>query len=409
MTQEFDSYRLSNGMVVLGEPMKAVATSAFGIMIPCGASLLEDRCSGAASVISDWIFRGAANRSSRELSDAIDGLGLHRGCSIGSSHLTVGAVCEAGNLSSAVDIYADIVLRASLADEEFEPARQLAIEAVLALDDDPRQKVMIELRKRFYPKPLGNSTLGSIEDLEKLTAEKARGIIDENFNISESIFCVAGKYDFAKLCDQLEQLFGKEPKRAGKSINIKHDGQDYNHIANEGAQVHIGLMTSTVTPTDEQYYDALTAVSILSGGMSARLFTEVREKRGLCYAIGARYHGLKDAAGIACYAGTLPETAQKTADVIIAEFKRLCEGISEDELARAKVGLTSSSILSSESSSSRCSAIGSDYYILGHIRSLDEIKEAIDRVSVKSVMEYLDGHSFEKFTAVSIGPKAIEV
>lgn len=409
MAQEFDRYTLGNGMVVLGEPMKAVATSAFGLMMPCGASRLEDGFSGASHVISDWIFRGAGNLNSRELSDSIDGLGLHRSCSVDSSHLTLGAVCESGNLDSALDIYADIVLRPKLDEKAFEPARQLAIESVLGLDDDPRQKVMIELRKRFYPRPLGNSTLGNVEDLESLTAESVRGIISENFNISETIFCVAGKYNFKALCAQLEKLFGVQEQRTCKAITVEDDGQHYKHIANAGAQVHIGLMTNTVRPAEAQYYDALAAVSVLSGGMSARLFTEVREKRGLCYAIGAKYHGLKEAAGIACYSGTMPDTAQETSDVIISEFKRLADGIREDELDRAKVGLKSSTILSSESSSSRASAIGSDYYVLGHVRSLDEIKAGIDRTSVSSVMEYLQANPFETFTGVSIGPRSIEV
>ena len=100
------------------------------------------------------------------------------------------------------------------------------------------------------------------------------------------------------------------------------------------------------------------AVSVLSGGMSARLFTEVREKRGLCYAVAARYHCLKEAAGISCYAGTTPEKAQETIDVIMAEFNRLSEGISEEEIQRAKTGLKSALILQSESSSSRAGGIG---------------------------------------------------
>ena len=86
-------------------------------------------------------------------------------------------------------------------------------------------------------------------------------------------------------------------------------------------------MTPAVPPGHEDYYSARVAVSVLSGGMSARLFTEVREKRGLCYAIGARYHSLKDAAGIACYAGTTPDKAQETLDVTVAEFRRLADGI----------------------------------------------------------------------------------
>jgi predicted Zn-dependent peptidase len=168
-------------------------------------------------------------------------------------------------------------------------------------------------------------------------------------------------------------------------------------------------MTETVKPTDVDYYNARIAISVLSGGMSARLFTEVREKRGLCYAIGARYHGLKQAAGIMCYAGTTPDKAQETLDCIIGEFNRLGEGITEDEIARAKVGLKSSLILQSESSSSRAGAIGSDHYILGRIRSLDEIKDKIEATSVDSVLAFLRSNPFREFTVVTIGPKQVNV
>jgi len=167
-------------------------------------------------------------------------------------------------------------------------------------------------------------------------------------------------------------------------------------------------MTNTVKPIDKDYYNARVAVSVLSGGMSARLFTEVREKRGLCYAIGARYHGLKEAAGIMCYAGTTPENAQETLDVIMAEFKRLSEGISEEEISRAKVGLKSSLILQSESSSSRAGGIGSDYYMLGKVRSLDEIKNKIEETSVDSVLRFLRNNKFKDFTVVTIGPKCLK-
>jgi predicted Zn-dependent peptidase len=172
--------------------------------------------------------------------------------------------------------------------------------------------------------------------------------------------------------------------------------------------VHIGLMTETVKPTDEDYYNARVAVSVLSGGMSARLFTEVREKRGLCYAIGARYHGLKDAAGIMCYAGTTPQKGQETLDVIIGEFNRLTEGISEEEIDRAKVRLKSALILQSESSSSRAGAIGSDCYILGRVRSLDEIKNKIEQTTVDSVLGFLRNNKFKDFTVVTIGPKCLK-
>jgi predicted Zn-dependent peptidase len=168
-------------------------------------------------------------------------------------------------------------------------------------------------------------------------------------------------------------------------------------------------MTETVKPTDEDYYNARVAISVLSGGMSARLFTEVREKRGLCYAIGARYHGMKEAAGVMCYAGTTPDKAQETLDCVIGEFNRLGEGISREEIDRAKVGLKSSLILQSESSSSRAGSISSDYYMLGRVRSLDEIKDRIEATSVDSVLAFLRNNPFSDFTIVTIGPKQVNI
>jgi len=409
MTEKFDKHVLKNGMVLLGEPMEAVESVAFGFMLPAGAALMPDGCCGAGSVIAEWIFRGAGDRNSRQLSDELDGLGLARSRSVSSSHITVGAALEAGNLAQAMDLYADIVLKPSLQQDQFELARQLAVDGVLSLDDDPRQKVMLKLREQFYPSPLGSSPVGEIAELKALTAEKANQIIKENFNLSQTILSVAGKYDFDAVCRQIEGLF-----ETGRQENVGHittgsKAGKYTHLDNDGAQVHIGLMTDTVKPTDEDYYNARVAVSVLSGGMSARLFTKVREERGLCYAIGARYHCLKEAAGIMCYAGTTPDKAQETLDVIIQQFNELGDGISEEEIQRAKVGLQSSLILSSESSSSRAGSIASDYYMLGRVRSLDEIKEKIDQTSVDSVLTFLRGNKFKDFTVVTIGPKQVTV
>jgi predicted Zn-dependent peptidase len=407
MAESLDKYILKNGMVLLGEPMEAVESAAFGFMLPAGAAQLPDGCCGAGAVIADWIFRGAGDKNSRQLSDALDGLGLHRASSVNSSHITIGAVLEAGNLAEAIDLYADIILRASLKEEQFELARQLAIDGVLALDDDPRQKVVLKLREQFYPPPLGRSALGEIDELKTLTAEKTKQIIKNNFNLSQTIFTVAGKYDFDAIAAQMENLFETKPQKPLEAIKLGSKASKYEHLHNEGAQVHIGLMTETVKPVDEEYYNARVAVSVLSGGMSARLFTEVREKRGLCYAIGASYHTLKEAAGIMCYAGTTPEKSQETLDVIMAEFNRLSEGISKEEVERAKVGLKSSLILQSESSSSRAGGIGSDYYILGRVRSLEEIKNKIEATSVDSVLGFLRKNKFSDFTVVTIGPKEI--
>ncbi len=409
MAERFDKHILKNGMVLLGEPMEVVESVAFGFMLPAGAAMLPDDCCGAANVVADWVFRGAGDKNSRQLGDALDGLGLHRTSSVGSSHITIGAVLEADNLAEALDLYADIIRKPCLDKDQFELARQLAVDGVLALDDDPRQKVMLKLRELFYPAPLGRSVVGKIDELKTLTADKTRQIIKNSFNLSHTIFAVAGKYDFDAVTAQMEGLFEVDLQKPLEAPMVSGGPGRYTHIHNDGAQVHIGLMTETVKPADENYYDARVAVSVLSGGMSARLFKEVREKRGLCYAVGAHYHGLKEAAGIACYAGTTPDKAQETLDVIMDQFNRLAEGISAEEIQRAKVGLKSSLILQSESSTSRAGAIASDHYLLGRVRSLDEIKDKVEATSVDSVLRFLRNNRFENFTVVTIGPKKVVV
>ncbi|MCJ7777405.1 MAG: insulinase family protein [Sedimentisphaerales bacterium] len=417
MTEKFDKHILKNGMVIIGEPMEAVNSVAFDFMLPAGASVLPQGCCGAANVIADWIFRGAGSRNSRQLSDALDSLGIHRAESVGSSNITIGAVLEADNLAPALDLYADIILRPRLEEDQFEPAKQLAIDEVRSLNDEPRQKVMLKVQELFYPSPLGRSTVGDIDELAGLSAEKTQEIVKSNFNPSQTIFSIAGKYDFDAVCRKIEDEFEyriSNTESRNSTFDIRHSlplgprAGGYTHIDNDSAQVHIGLMTETVRPDDDEYYNARMAVSVLSGGMSARLFTEVREKRGLCYSVGARYHGLKQAAGVMCYAGTTPDKVQQTLDCIIGEFNRLRDGISQEEIERAKAGLKSILVLLSESSSSRAGAIGSDYYILGRLRCLDEIKDKIDATTVDSILCFLRANIFKDFTVMTIGPKDIQ-
>ena len=409
MAERLDKHVLKNGMVILGEPMEHVGSAAFTFLLPSGTSTLPDGCCGAGAVITDWLFRGAGTRSSRELNDALDGLGLQRNSSVTSSHISLGAALEAGNLASALVLYADIILRPSLNTEQFELSKQLAIHSLTALDDNPRQKVMLNLYEQFYPSPLGAPAMGKLDELKNLTVEGTEAIVKENFYLPGTIFAIAGKYDFDAVCKQLEQLFDAAHSEVDKQITLGRRGNKYTHQRHDGAQVHIGLMTETVTIASENYYDAMAAVSVLSGGMSSRLFTEVREKRGLCYAVGARYHTLKEFAGISCYAGTTPDKAQETLDIITAEFNRLCEGISEDEMQRAKVGLKSTLIMQSESSIARAGGIVSDYYLLGRVRSLEEIKNKLDQTCVDSVAGFLKNNRFKDYTVVTIGPKEISL
>lgn len=409
MTDKTDFYQLKNGLTILGERIEGIRSVSFNILTLGGAAYEPQGCCGAAAVLCDWVYRGAGSRNSQQLMEALDGLGVHHHASVSTYHFILSGAMESAALSVALPIYADMLRQPHLAEDSFELARQLALQELASLDDDPRSKVMTILYEQFYPAPLGRSTLGKKDDLETMTAGQCRPFAAAMLNPAQMIISVAGCYDFDAICRQIERLFADLPAKKTLELTLTPPGERYLHIDHPGAQVHIGLMTKMPPITAGGYYETMAAVNILSGSMSSRLFTEVREKRGLCYAVGAKYHTLKTVAGVSCYAGTTPEKAQQTLEVVWQQFQSLKDGISEDELYRAKVGLKSSLIMQSESSGARAAGIAGDYFLLGRVRSLEEIRAGIENLTTQRILDYLRKNPFETFTAVTIGPKSVQV
>lgn len=409
MTLNCDQYKLKNGLTILAQHLPNVNSVAFNFKIPTGAAHIPNGCCGAGSVLADLLFRGTQSLDSKELITQLDDLGLHRSSGITPHHINLTAALESANLEKALELYSQIILAPKFDPQQFEFSKELAIQELIGLDDDPRQKVMAKLKEQFYPDPLGRPTMGKKDELSALSAEKTSEVYKNNLDLSNVILSIAGKYDFDKICSQMEQLFETDNSTLLGNIKLGSTGNPYTHEKYDGTQLHIGLMAKAVPMQHVDYYTAVVISSILGGGMSARLFTEVREKRGLCYAVGARYNTIKDHGSFAAYAGTVPEKAQQTLDVIIAEFKKLKEGVSEEELDRAKTGLKSSVIMSSESSSVRASAIGADHFQIGSVRSLDELKQKIDSVTTDDITCYLKDNPFEKFTVFTIGPNELKV
>ena len=159
---------------------------------------------------------------------------------------------------------------------------------------------------------------------------------------------------------------------------------------------------------DDAYYPARIGQMVLSGGMGSRLFTEVREKRGLVYSVGASYHSLIDHAGIFVYAGTTPARAEETLEVTIAELRKMSDGADEAEMARARTQLKSAVIMQGESTSARSEALAADWDHLGRLRGLSEIAGAIDAVTADDVTDCARNWPAKDLTALTIGPEPIE-
>jgi predicted Zn-dependent peptidase len=227
------------------------------------------------------------------------------------------------------------------------------------------------------------------------------------FGPNNMIVSVAGNIDWPELKDQVEALFGDWRGGNEGSLRLRKAAGGRTHLAKDTTQTQIAICYPSVPFGHPEYYAAQGAVQVLSGGMGARLFTEVREKRGLCYSVWASYQTFKDRASVLCYAGTTNERAQETLDVTLGELRRLVDGISEEEVERVRAGLKSSVIMQEESTSARAGALASDWYYLGRVRPMEEIQGAIDALSPRSILRHVRQYPPRDFTIVTLGPKAL--
>jgi predicted Zn-dependent peptidase len=406
--QNVFQHTFPNGLTLLAERMDHVRSAALNFLVPAGCVYDPPENLGMASVMAEMITRGAGERSSRELSLALDNIGLDRDESVGQLHMRFWGATLARNLGAALEIYADILRRPHLPAEEIDAVRALAMQDILSLEDEPRAKVMVELRRRTWPHPLGQDRRGTVKGIKSLSAAKIRKQYEKLFGPKNMIVSVAGNIDWPDLKDQVETLFGDWKGGNEGQIKTSKTLGGNSHIAKDTTQTQIAISYPSVPFGNPEYYAAQGAVQVLSGGMGARLFTEVREKRGLCYSVWASYQTFKDRASVLCYAGTTNERAQETLDVTLEELKRLTEGVTEEEVERVRAGLKSSIIMQEESTSARAGALASDWYYLGRVRPIEEIQEAVDALSPRSILGHIKKHPPGDYTIVTLGPKKLK-
>jgi predicted Zn-dependent peptidase len=400
-------HTLANGLVLLAEPMDYVRSATATFMLPAGAAFdPADRC-GLAGILADLSTRGAGDRDNRQLTEAFDSLGVDRSESIDTFNLWYSGSTLGRNIPAAIDLFAEMIRRPTFPEAELEPIQALAIQDVQSLDDAPQDKVMIELRKRYYPAPLNADKMGTVEGIEAITLDDVRGAWQRGYRPNGAIFAFAGNFDWPKLKDQIEARFGDWKRGPEAPVTPGPLSPKSEHLTKDTQQTQIAMAYRAASITDADYYAARGMVGVLSGGMSSRLFTEVREKRGLCYSVFATHETYRDLGTIVAYAGTRNERAQETLDVMTAELRKLKDGVTDDETDRVKAGLKSSLIMRQESTGARAGAIASDYHLLGRVRSFDEIQAAIDGVTPAMVADAAARWSADSPTVVTLGPKPL--
>ena len=409
MAEKFFTHRFDNGLTLVGQQMDDVSSAATTLALPAGAAHDPEGGAGMATVGSAWVIRGAGARDTRSLNDVLDALGCQHHEDAHSEHLVIGTAQMGMNLPAVLPILADIIRQPHLSDAAFEPCRDLIAQSLAGLEDEPMRKCNVMIREMFFPQPLGRNPLGTAESLAAMTPQAARAHLHSRLCPDGTILAVAGRLDWGALVALVGQQLGDwiGPALAGPTITPAKRG--VTHVEKPTAQMQIALAYPAVTMDHPRYYAARVAEMVLSGGMSARLFTEVREKRGLVYAVHAGYHCMKGHAGMFVYAGTMPERAQETLTVVVRELRRLKEGVQPDELDRARTRLRSHLVMQGEATSSRADAMAGDWYHLGRLRGLAEISAAVSAITADDVVEYVRDFPPDDLTVLTIGPRALDV
>ena len=407
---EFEMIHLrtfDNGLTLIIEPISSVASCSMQWLVPAGTSHEPDSRVGITSVLAEMLFRGAGKRDSRTLSDDMDRIGLGRDCGVSGPHSWFMGTVLGNFIEPAMELASDILLRPALPAEGLEASRSLCQQAIDSLEDEPQQEAMLYVQRRHRPVPFNRSSYGMMDVVQSVTREELAAFCQMHFVPEGSILGLAGDVDPDAVTTLVERLVsswsGSCPEPVAQGSPLAGKG----HVQRESAQVHVAMAWEAPPAGSKTAILERLATRILGGATSGRLFTEVRQRRSLCYSVSATYRARRDVGEISLYAGTTPERASETLDVCLTEIDRMQEGISEEEFDRAMVGLRGSTVFNGERTQARAAALVGDFYALGRVRSMEDRLEELANVSLEDVNAYLRDRARPEPTIVTVGREAL--
>jgi predicted Zn-dependent peptidase len=401
-------HRLPNGIEMVGQYMPSLSSITFGFQLDAAVVNEPDEKQGLAHLFEYMLFQGTKQKDARALNEAFESLGARKGASTGLEVSQVWAQIVNTRFDATLQLINEILLTSTFPSEELEQMRSIVLQEIRRRDDEPMSRIFELVRANFYRgTALGRPILGSSESVSKLQRQDLVDFWKARYQPNNTLFAIAGKFDWDHVVEQMQTLFGNwtghaEPtpeQRPAPTTNIALEHQ-------EGKQEHLALMSPFPNYLDPDYYAAQVVSEALGGNMASRLFVEVREKRGLVYSVSAGLASNKNIGAMRIYAGTTPEQARACLKVIVDELYKLEQaGITTDELERAKVQLKSENVMRSEGSGARMGAISRSWWYERKLRTIQEVKDAIDAVTQEQVLNMLHRFSpLNLLTVAAIGP-----
>ncbi len=407
--QQINVHQLPNGLTLVGEIMPWLESAAFSFSVPAGCQYDPPQRAGLANFVCEMVQRGCGKLNSRQYIEQLEWLGIDYSSSASVYHTHFSGAMPAIRLHEAFDVYADVLRNPVIPEDQLEEGRMVCYQEIRSIEDDLARRVMLKIRQRQYGDPRGRWSQGSVDTVSSITVDDIRDFFRRFYQPHGLIVSVAGNFDWDTLVTKVESLFGDWTANPPEELPDSGATDGTLHIPFESQQTHIGVACPTLPYHDPDYFLARGTVGVLSDGMSSRLFSELREKRGLCYAVFASLHSVLNQACIVSYVGTGADRAQESLDALIEQLVHLRHGVTQSELDRLKVQIRSSLVMQQESSRSRAGSIAGDWFHLGRARTLTEVTELINGLTVDRINQYVADHPLQDFNLVTLGPEPLEL
>jgi len=382
-------HTLSNGFRIVTEQMDGLKSASLGIWLMAGGRHERIEQNGIAHFLEHMAFKGTNTRSALQIAEAIEDVGGYLNAYTSREMTAYYARVLQEDVPLALDVISDIVLNPIFDPREIEIERGVILQEIGQTLDTPDDIVFDWLQEVSYPaQPLGRSILGPSERVKSFSKEDLSRFVGEHYAAPQMILAAAGAVDHDALVKMAEEKFGHLPKQPLSKLQSARFSGGEHRATKPLEQVHFAFALEGPNYCDPAIYTAQIYASIMGGGMSSRLFQEIREKRGLCYTVFAQAGAYEDTGLITLYAGTAADQIEDLARISMDELRRAGDDISFTEVERARVQMKAGMLMGLESPSNRAERLARMIAIWGRVPALDEIVTKIEAVTPEAVRQF---------------------
>ncbi len=397
--------RLPSGLTVVTERMERVETVSLGAYVATGSRHETEVENGVSHFLEHMAFKGTERRSAAAIAEEIEAVGGHLNAYTAREQTAYYAKVLKEDTALAADIIGDILCHSTFEPEELERERGVILQEIGQANDTPDDIIFDHFQEAAYPgQPLGRSVLGSEEGIRGMPRTMLTGYMRRHYAAANVVVAAAGALDHEHIVGLAKTHFADlavDP--APVALSGRYQGGEFRETRNLD-QVHIVLGFPSVAYADRDFYPTLLLSTLLGGGMSSRLFQEIREKRGLVYSIYSFTAPFMDSGLFGVYAGTGESEAEELMPVTLEELRKVQNSVTEAELARARAQVKASLLMSLESTGSRCEQLARQLQVFGRVIPVQETVARLNAVTVQDVQRAAARHFRSAPTLAALGP-----